>query len=93
MIFLLHFWNFHQIYNIVIKKMSLLAKVFPKLLIAKEVVLKRWKAFASEHLSGINVVTGSTRCSNKHSTTINLFLHEYGGHWVGKSLPYSDLKF
>ena len=87
MIFLLHFWNFHEIYNIGKKKMSLLAKVFPKLLIPKEVVLKRLKGFASEHLSGINVFTGSKRCSNKHGITINLFLHEYEINWVGKSVP------
>ena len=34
--------------------MSLLAQVFPKLLTPKELVLKRLKGLASEHLSGTN---------------------------------------
>ena len=36
--FLLHFWNVHEIYNILKKKMSILAKLFQKLWTAKEVV-------------------------------------------------------
>ena len=59
MIFLLHFWNFDQICNIVKKNMSLFAKVFRKLFIQKEVAHKRLKGVASEHLSGINVFTTS----------------------------------
>ena len=35
---LLHFWNLHEIYNILKKKMSILAKLFQKLWTAKEVV-------------------------------------------------------
>ena len=36
--FLLHFWNVHAIWNILKKKMSILAKLFQKLWTAKEVV-------------------------------------------------------
>ena len=36
--FLLDFWNVHEIYNILKKKMSILAKLFQKLWTAKEVV-------------------------------------------------------
>ena len=36
--FLLHFWNVHKIYNILKKRMSVLAYLFPKLLFPKEVV-------------------------------------------------------
>ena len=36
--FLLHFWNVHEIYNILKKKMSILAQLFQKLWTAKEVV-------------------------------------------------------
>ena len=35
--FLLHFWNVHEIYNILRKTMSVLAWLFPKLLFPKEV--------------------------------------------------------
>ena len=35
--FLLHFWNVHEIYNILKKRMSVLASLFPKLLFPKEV--------------------------------------------------------
>ena len=35
--FLLHFWNVHEIYNILKKRMSVLASLFPKLLFRKEV--------------------------------------------------------
>ena len=36
--FLLHFWNVHAIWNILKKKMSILALLFQKLWTAKEVV-------------------------------------------------------
>ena len=36
--FLLDFWNVHEIYNILKKKMSILAELFQKLWTAKEVV-------------------------------------------------------
>ena len=36
--FLLHFWNVHEIYKILKKKMSILAQLFQKLWTAKEVV-------------------------------------------------------
>ena len=36
--FLLHFWNVHEIYNILKKNMSILALLFQKLWTAKEVV-------------------------------------------------------
>ena len=35
---LFHFWNVHEIWNILEKKMSILAWLFQKLWIAKEVV-------------------------------------------------------
>ena len=35
--FLLHFWNVHENYSIFKKKMSILAKLFPKLLKLKDV--------------------------------------------------------
>ena len=52
----------HQIYNIVKKKMSLLAKVVPKLVTRKEEVLKFLKGLASEQFSGIEVFTDSKHC-------------------------------
>ena len=36
--FLLHFWNLHQIFNILKKNMALIVYVFPKLETAKDVV-------------------------------------------------------
>ena len=36
--FLLHLWNLHEMENILKKKMSILASVFPKLLNLKEMV-------------------------------------------------------
>ena len=36
--FLLHFWNVHEIQNILKKKMSILAQLFQKLWTAEEVV-------------------------------------------------------
>ena len=36
--FLLHFWNVHEIQNILKKEMSILAQLFQKLWTAKEVV-------------------------------------------------------
>ena len=72
--------------------MSLLAQVFPKLLTPKELVLKRLKGLASEHISGTNEFSGSKHCWNNDGTSISLFLHEYEVNWVGKSLSYSDMK-
>ena len=42
--------------------MSILAELFPELLIPKEVVTKRLKCLASEHHSVVNVLTGSKHC-------------------------------
>ena len=41
--FLLHFWNVHEIYNILTKRMSVLASLFPKLLFRKEVATETSK--------------------------------------------------
>ena len=37
--FFLHFWNVHHILDILKKKMSLIADLFPKLLTARTVVI------------------------------------------------------
>ena len=55
-------------------------------------VLKRLNGLASEHLSGINVFTTFKYCWNKYGTIINPLVQEYEVNWVGKSLPYSNLK-
>ena len=60
--------------------------VFSELFTPKEALLERLKSLASEHFSGIEASTGFKHCWNKHSTTINLFIHEYEINWVGKSL-------
>ena len=57
--FLLHFWNVHEIYNILRKRMSVLAYLYPKLYFGKRMLLKRLEGLASEHDSVINVLTGS----------------------------------
>ena len=45
--FLMHFWNVHKILNILNKRMSVLAWLFPKLLFPKEVATEtsRWSCF------------------------------------------------
>ena len=48
--------------------------------------LRCLKSLTSEQLSVINLLTGSKHCLNLHGTTINLFFHESGINWAGKSL-------
>ena len=56
--FLLHFWNVHEIYNILKKRMSVLASLFPKLLFPKEVATEtsrrsRFKTpFSNQRVNG-----------------------------------------
>ena len=57
--FLLHFWNVHEIYNFLKKRMSVLASLFPKLLFPKEVATETSrrsrfkKPFGNQRVNGL----------------------------------------
>ena len=66
LIFLLHFWNGHQILNILKKKMILIATLFRKLQTVKEFVRPLFKKhpfrnpFDSQHIKGSQTLVKST---------------------------------
>ena len=90
--FLLHFWNEHEIQNILKRKKSILAYYYRNYCIRKRCLLKRLKGLASAHHSVINALTGSQHCWSQHGTKIFLFFNEFDINWVGKCMPYSHLK-
>ena len=65
--FLLHFWNLHEIWSIFKKKMSILAKLFPKLMMLKDVATYTYKRsclrtpFANERVNGFQTLLKSAR--------------------------------
>ena len=67
-------------------------KYYRNYCIRKRCLLKRLKGLASAHHSVINVLTGSKHCWSHQGTTIFLFFHEFEINWVGKCLPWADLK-
>ena len=56
--FLLHFWNVHEIYNFLKKRMSVLASFFPKLLFPKEVATETSRSFRFKKPFGNQRVNG-----------------------------------
>ena len=53
--FLFHFWNLHQFFNILKKKMIVIANIFPKLPTVKNVFRTLSKRRHSEHASTVNM--------------------------------------
>ena len=68
--FLFHFWNVHKIYNILKKRMSYLAILFPKLLFPKEV------ATETSRKSCFRTPFGNQRI-NGFQTRLNVARHHY----------------
>ena len=68
------------------KKMSLVAQVFPKLLIPREVDTQISKRPYSEQVSVNKVLAGSKHGPNPQGSTNTKFFHESWINWVGKSL-------
>ena len=68
--FLLHFWNVHEIYNILKKRMSVLASLFPKLLFRKEV------ATETSRRSHFKTPFGNQRV-NGFQTPLKVATHHY----------------
>ena len=90
--FWLHFWNVHEIYNILKKRTISYPNYYRNNWIRNRSLLKRLKDLSSAHHSAINVLTGSKHCWSQHGTTIFLRFHEFKINWVRKSLPSSHLK-
>ena len=68
--FLFHFWNVHEIQNILKKRMSVLALIFPKLLFWKEV------ATGTSRRSGFRTPFGNQRV-NGFQTPLKVARHHY----------------
>ena len=90
--FLLNFWNVHKIWNIWKKRMSVLAWLFPKVLLPKEV------ATETSTKSCFRTPFGNQRV-NGFQTPLKVARHHYyplfpwiPGEWVRKRLLYSDQK-
>ena len=85
--FWLHFWNMHEICNILKKRTISYPNYYRNNWIRNRSLLKRLKDLSSAHHSAINVLTGSKHWWSQHGTTILLFFRESEINWVVKSLP------
>ena len=83
--FLLHFWDSDQILNILKKKMTLIAYVFPKLETPKVWLDKCLKSPVSEDPWTKDVVNGPKHCWNLHNFIFIIFIDHCKGNWVGES--------
>ena len=81
--FFLHFWNVHEIYNILKKRMSVLASLFPKLLFRKEV------ATETSRRSCIITPFGNQRV-NGFQTPVKVATHHYYpfSRWIPGKLSW-----
>ena len=90
--FLLHFWNVHEISNILKKRMSVLAKSFPKLLFRKEVATETSRRSCFRTLFGNQSVNGFQTPLKVARHHYYHFSHEFQVKSVGKRLLYCDHK-
>ena len=86
--FLLHLWNLRYNLNILMKKMTLIDLVFPKLRTPKTWSHKCLKSHISENPSTTNMVKFLKHCWNLHHSTFTLFIDNFQANWIGKSLCY-----
>ena len=86
--FLLHFWNLSEILNVLKKKITLIAFVFPILRTLKTWLDKCLKSPLSEEPSTSNMGNSSKHCPNLDHSTFILFMDHRQVNWVGKSLSY-----
>ena len=90
--FLLHFWNLTKILNVLKKKITLIAFVFPKLRTPKMWFKKCRNSPISENASTSNMVKGPKYCSNLDHITFIIFIDHCQVNWVWKILFYCDAK-
>ena len=85
--FSLHFWNEHQIFNILEKKISLrVYKYCRNFGLQKRCLLKCLKGPVLEHPLTVNVFTGPKHCWNLHGGIYFLLCLFPETNWVGKHL-------
>ena len=72
--------------------MIVIAKVLPKLQIAKTWLDHSLKSAVSEHPSVVNMLKGRKHLWNLHGSTFTIFSDHSEGKWLGKYLPYWTLK-
>ena len=90
--FWMHFWNLDSILNILGKKMTLTAFVFPKLRILKTWLGKCLKSPASEDPSRSNMVNVPKHGSNLYHMVFFKFIDHCQVNWVIKGLFYWHAK-
>ena len=76
--FLFHFWNLHQILNILKKKMMVIANVFSK--------LQTVKNFFTPLCKKCHFGTRLDSRRLKVSALLSIFFHHFGESWFGKHL-------
>ena len=79
MILLFHFWNLHQIFNILRKRMIVIATLFRKLQTVKDLVRPLLKNTVSEHPLTFNMSKGPKLLQNHHESTFIIFFHHSEG--------------
>ena len=84
--FILHFQNLASILDIFRKKMTFIDYLFPRLRPAKSVVRYMCKSPPSDYPSKRNMVNGSQLCLNLNDSTCGIFIAQWEGNLVAKSL-------
>ena len=86
LIFLLQFWNWNQIFNILNKNIICIAHVFPKLWLQKTLLDKCLKYPVPENSSRVNMLRRWKHCWNLHESTFMIIFHHSDKDWVTKCL-------
>ena len=84
--FFLHFWNVHQILNMLKKKFTFIAYVFRYYGLQKTWLNKCLKSPVSENSSTSNVVNVPKDCWNLGDSAFNIFIDHYEENLVLKCL-------
>ena len=84
--FFFDFSNLVQILKIFKKYMTLIADVYPKLRVPKNMVNQCLKSPVWEDPSKSNMANGPKHCWNHNDSTFTILIDHCEGNWVSKSL-------
>ena len=90
--FFFQFWNLHHGLNIFIKKKFVIANVFPKLQIVKDLVRPLSKKRRFRNSFDSEDVKGSKRLVKSAGELFYYIFYHSEGTWFGKIRPYCSLK-
>ena len=89
---LFNLWNLHQVLNNLEKKMMVTANVFVRLQTIKAWLDHSLESSVSKPRSTVNVLMGTKQLWKLHDKTFINFFYHSEGKWLGRYLPYWNLK-